>query len=145
MAISIVEGRAYRDGQEVFHLHPWELDQAIRQLYPDDKTLRTEREMAQKATSWTGLHFDNLDWIAQRQPEPQLGPAETCRLTEKLYELGGERLLTLYCNDFDFHATARDLGMQYGGIVKWWQRKRKELLSKGLRPEDLGLGIMLEK
>lgn len=133
------EGRVYRDGREVQELAHWEQDELIKRLYPNDPTIRTLREEARKATSHTGLHFDNLDWIAERPCEPE---EENCALAGKLYELGGERLLTLYCNKFNFQSAALDLGMTYGGIVKWWQRKRDQLLADGLTPLDLGLSVM---
>lgn len=113
-------------GEELTELTDYQLDQVIQQFNPD---LPTTREWSRRQTSHTGVRFDNINWIPN--PEETHEPEDVCTLLGTLFEIGGDRLVTLYCNNFNLVATAQDLGLTYHCIAKWWQRLRKRLRASG--------------
>lgn len=129
------DGRIFEGDVELFELTVHQQDALIKQLYPDDKTLLSVTDMAKKSTSFTGTHAFDVDRFATYSaPYVESG---NCEVAERVYRWGGQRLLTLYCNGFNFYSAALDLGIQYGALHKFWQRWRVKALAAGLKPEDL--------
>ena len=129
----------YRDGRVVpsdTHLTDIELDQLIKQF---DPTIRSTREWSKKQSSWSGIPWSSMDWFVESNIDwSEYG---SCDVSDKVYAAGGTRLLTLYCNKFNFFSAAQDLGIQYAAMVKWFQRWRKQAHEKGITPETLGLNF----
>lgn len=133
--IELIDGKAFEDGRERFELTEWELDLLITQQYGG--AVPTSRDWSRRQTSWGGCQVGNIDWF---QAAPTMfADAETCEVTDKVYEIGGQRLLTLYCNHFNFQSAALDLGIKYGTLIKWYQRWKARAIKDGLRPEHFGL------
>ena len=134
--LSITEdGRVFRDGIEIWELTIHEQDQIIKILYPNDKELKSVTEMRKKQTSHSGVHgLDLSRFEALSRPYVDAG---SCEMADRVYKWGGQRLLTLYCHNFNFFGAAMDLDMQYGALMKWWQRWRAQKLALGLTPDAL--------
>lgn len=134
MKIEMVDGRLMIDGRERIELNEYEQDLVVKALYGDQ--IMTTREMSRRQTSWGGCHVQNIDWF---QGAVQTSIQEDCHVTERVYALGGYRLLTIYCNHFNFASAALDLGLKYGTLIKWYQRWRQAAAKRGLTPADFGL------
>lgn len=129
------DGRLYIDGRERIQLTEYEQDLVVKALYGDK--IMTTREMARRQTSWGGCHVQNIDWFQNAAIVTTV--EEDCTITERVYALGGQRLLTIYCNHFNFASAALDLGLKYGTLIKWYQRWRQSAAKRGLTPADFGL------
>lgn len=120
-------------GNEVTEFTTHEQDYLVKQLYPKDTNLLSVEEMGRRQKSYSGVHgFD----MSQFPNSEIIQEDEMCSVIEKIYQLGGHRLLTLYCNKFDFHASALDLNIKYGAIVKWFQRFRSQVRKLELTEKD---------
>jgi hypothetical protein len=135
--IEIIDGELVQDGQVISELTPLtdaELDILIKQF---DPTIKSTREWSKKQSSWSGVPWTNMDYFVDNNVTwIEFG---SCDISDKVYKAGGVRLLTLYCNRFNFFSAATDLGMNYPALVKWFQRWRKAAIIKGVTPKDLGL------
>lgn len=137
-----------KSGKEYTDLTDYQLDLLISELYPE---LPTTRDWSRHATSHHGSYsFQygqewNQTWIESKVNQNTdvsiiAQDIDTnCEVAQKVYALGGTRLLTLYCNKFNFFSAATDLDMTYAALMKWFQRFRAAKLKEGLTPEDLGI------
>lgn len=129
------DGKVFRDDVQIFELTVHEQDEIIKMLYPNDKKLLSVTEMRKKQTSHSGVH--GLDLARFEQLSRPYVDAGSCAMADRVYKWGGQRLLTLYCHNFNFFGAAMDLGMQYGALMKWFQRWRTQKLALGLTPDAL--------
>src|SRR5262245_19652144 len=99
MTYTIKDNKIYDDqGNEKEFLTEYELNELYTTLYPKDKVLN------HKDTSYTGIHI-NYDIVFNEYNE-------TNRISEDtVYALGGDKLLALYTNDFDYVLAAKELGI----------------------------------
>ncbi|SRR5260221_4717866 len=137
--LEIKEDKLYRDGKEIpstTELTNFELDQLISKLYPD---VPTTRDWSKKQSSWSGVPWSNMDWFTDHAVTWQ--EFGSCDISDKVYKAGGVRLLTLYCNKFNFFSAAQDLGINYAAMVKWFQRWKKQAIATGITPFELGLNF----
>lgn len=129
------DGRVFRGNQELFELTIHEQDEVIALLYPKDKVLLSVGETRRKQRSHSGIHgLDLSRFEALSEPYVESGD---CRISERVYKWGGQRLLVLYCHRFNFEGAAMDLGMTYGALRKWFDRWRAQHLALGLTPDHL--------
>lgn len=141
--IKIDGDKLIKDGIIVDPLTPLtdrELDDLIKQF---DSTIHSTREWSKKQSSWSGVVWDNMDWFAQKEVNwgEDFG---TCGVSEKVYAAGGTRLLTLYCNKFNFFSAATDLKINYAALIKWFQRWKAQAIKDGLTPE-IGLNFEIRE
>ncbi len=139
--IEIINDKLYKDGIELpstTPLNDYELDILIKQF---DPTIKSTREWSKKQSSWSGVAWSNMDWFVDNSVEwSEFG---SCDISEQVYKAGGVRLLTLYCNKFNFFSASTDLGIQYAALIKWFQRWKAQAMKKGITPEELGLNFEL--
>ncbi len=136
--IELVDGKIYKEGKEIpadTPLTDAELDCIIKQF---DPSIPSTREWSKRQSSWSGVGWYNMDWFESSWVWGFQEDA-LCYVAEQVYAAGGVRLLTLYCNKFNFFSAATDLGITYAALVKWFQRWRKAALASGITPESLGL------
>ena len=136
--ITLQDDKLYLDGKEIPATTPLtdiQLDTLIKQLYPE---VQSTREWSKKQSSWSGIPWNNMDWFVD-QSNIVWSEFGSCDISDKVYKAGGVRLLTLYCNKFNFFSAAQDLNINYAAIVKWFQRWKKQAIANGLTPEEIGL------
>lgn len=131
--VELRDGKLYRDNVEIFELTDEEMDGLLTEHYPE---LPTTRDWSRHQSTPIGIPADMRKFPEkERIPEPE----ELCEITERVYQIGGTRLLTLYCNKFNIHAAAHELGLPYKTLQRWFLRFRDEKLADGLKPEDFGI------
>lgn len=142
--LRLVDGRVYDEaGNEVFHLTQRQQDELISQLYPKDDVLVSIDEFTKHSTSYTSNvgYEKGVYTVAHPQnttlSEEQIDQLDNnCSTIDRVYALGGTRLLTLYCCDFNFKRAADELGMKYNSFVKWFHRWRAKKIALGLTPQN---------
>lgn len=134
--MKLKDGRIFDcNGYELFTLTERQQDEIIRQLYPSDTILLSTSEIAKRQKSWSGYSGFDLDRFATI--DNKWTEEGTCEIADSIYQLGGTKLLTLYCNKFNFFSAAKDLNITYGALMKWFQRWRLDKIGHGLTAEDL--------
>lgn len=120
-------------GNKRIQLTEAEQDAAIIALKIPITTMSTIKKTAR---SYSGMRL--MDSIPD--PNPIITESTDCDpLFLKLYEFGGDRLVTLYCCDWDVHIAAEELGLKYGCLSKWFLRFRARLVRDNIKPCDIGL------
>ena len=122
-------------GEELTVLTDREQDYLIKTYVKNG--VKTIAEESRYRTSYGGSHAFDMDWFTHTAGITE--PEDNCPVSSKIYEIGGTRLLTLYCNHFNFFSAALDLGISYAALMKWFQRLRSKLREDGVKPEDFGL------
>jgi len=139
----IINDALYRDGKEVPSTTPltdYELDLLIKKFNP---AIQSTREWSRRQSSWSGMAWSNMDWFVDNAVEWQEFGA--CDISELVYKAGGTRLLTLYCNKFNFFSAATDLDINYATLIKWFQRWKAKAIASGIAPADLGLNFVISE
>lgn len=135
--LTLKEGRVFDEqNQELFVLTEKQQDEVIKLWNPEVQSMA---EIGRRQTSYTGVHLDFAGWYAADYTQYAFEEPVNCLVSDKVYQAGGVRLLTLYCNKFNFFSAAHDLGISYEALIKWFQRWRRQAIAAGVTPESLGI------